>query len=148
MYRGGAPVVRISVRGSRTNPGTAGRRRDGGFTLIELMIAMTVLIIGIAGILSMQMTAMRSSAYSRHATEASVLGEDTMEALRTVPVASIVDTAAESINEHGIPDAGGLYTREWTITDDGTIATLVVVVRWKERGSEDHAITFTTMRVL
>jgi len=124
--------------------------RSGGFTLVELMIALTVLLIGISGILAMQLTSMRATAYSRHATEAAVIAEDTMEVLRTQPSASLVTTAPENVDAQGIPDPQGYYTREWTVTWDGagTLATLTVIVRWFERGVEPHAITLRTQRNL
>jgi type IV pilus assembly protein PilV len=53
-------------------------RGAGGFTVIELLVALTVLAVGITGILSLQMTSLRATSYSRHATEAAVLAEDRM----------------------------------------------------------------------
>jgi len=150
MYRGAASVVRIFVRGSAVRPRTTSRR-SGGFTVLELMIALTVLIIGIAGILAMQMTGMRSSAYARHATEASVLAEDKMEVLRTVSLATYAD-GSEDVNSQGVVDGDGMkYTREWTIVDNGDgLATLTVTVGWLEGGdlSDSHAVVLTTRRIL
>ena len=60
------------------------RGQQGGFTIIEVLIALLVLVVGFAGILSLQLTAMRATSFSRHATEASVLAEDKMEQLRTI----------------------------------------------------------------
>ncbi len=121
--------------------GTAER----GFTMLELMIALTVLLIGIAGIVGMQMSAMRASAYSRHATEASVLAEDKMEELRTVPLGAIV-AASDTVDARGNA-APGPFTRAWALTWNGAAtANLTVTVSWLERGSDSHSVAFTTVR--
>jgi prepilin-type N-terminal cleavage/methylation domain-containing protein len=39
-----------------------GAEAEGGFTLIEVMIAMLLLLIGIAGVLSLQLISMQSTA--------------------------------------------------------------------------------------
>ena len=122
---------------------------ERGFTLIELLIALTVLLIGISGILAMQLTSMRSTAYSRHATEATVLAEDQMESLRTIPIASVAN-GTENVDAQGNVSATGFYTRTWSVSWNatGTVATLMVTTGWLERGFEPHAIVLRTQRAL
>jgi len=91
--------------------------------------------------------AVRGSAYARHATEASVLAEDKMEVLRTLPLAGFGD-GSEQVDAQGIPEPDGPYTRSWTIAADGPLASVAVTVTWQEQGSEPHAITFRTQRGL
>lgn len=125
------------------------RRGEGGFTLVELLIALTVLLIGVTGILAMHMTSMHATAYSRHATEASVLGEDKMEELRTIPVDTVAAGGPVTVNAQGIEETDGMYTITWDMTWDplGTgIGVQTVTVSWQERGVEDHAIVFRTQR--
>lgn len=124
------------------------RRGDeqGGFTLIELMIALTVMLIGVSGILSIQLVSMRATSYSRHATEAAVLAEDGMELLRTVPIDTLV-AGSETVNANGAQDPAGIYTRSWTISWIGTIGTLIVTVSWLEAGADQYQVTYRTQRV-
>jgi type IV pilus assembly protein PilV len=128
-------------------PARQPRRGQGGFTIIELMIALTILLIGITGILSMQLTALKATSYSRHATEASVLAEDLMEELRTLPLASVVD-GNEPVDAQGNYDADGVFTRAWTVVWNGDLATITVTVSWNEHGNEPHAIVLRTQRQL
>lgn len=121
------------------------RRGHDGFTVMEVMVALTVLLIGIGGILSLQISSLRASGYSRHAAEAAVVGEDRIELLRLVPPAQLA-SGSDVVNEMGIADSEGRYTREWTVTLDGTLATIVVEVKWVERGKDDHSITLRTQR--
>ncbi|HUH03756.1 MAG TPA: prepilin-type N-terminal cleavage/methylation domain-containing protein [Kofleriaceae bacterium] len=129
---------------------TTRRRRDrgeqGGFTLIELMIALTVMLIGVSGILSIQLVSARASSYSRHATEAAILAEDGMELLRTVPVETLV-SGSQTVNASGAVDATGMYTRSWTISWIDNIGTLIVTVSWLEQGADQYQITYRTQRV-
>lgn len=120
--------------------------KQHGFTLIELMVALTVLLIGISGIVALNITATRATAYSRHATEAAVLAEDKMEQLRTVPIAGVI-AGSEQIDDKGKVNANGLYTRSWTITWSPPLANLEVRVSWLERGSEPHSIGLRTVRM-
>jgi prepilin-type N-terminal cleavage/methylation domain-containing protein len=122
-----------------------GQAKQDGFSLIELMIALTVLIIGVTGIMTLQTSSMQASAYSRHATEASVLAEDWMETLRTIPIAGLAN-GNEKVNAQGFPDAAGLFTRTWTVVNDGTNLQLTITASWLERGNEAHAITYRTTR--
>lgn len=124
------------------------RHSERGFTLIELLISLTVLLIGVTGILSMHLTSMRATAYSRHATEAAVLGEDKMEELRTVPVDDIVGNTVQ-VNAQGIEETDGFYTVTWTMDwspPDLLIGDQTVTVSWYERGFEQHALVFRTQR--
>ena len=130
------------TRPHEPQPPDSGQR---GFTLIELLIALTVLLIGVTGILSMHITSMRATSYSRHATEAAVLGEDRMEQLRTVPVESIVADNT-TVDAQGQVNADGPYTVSWQMTWADGIGTQIVTVSWLERGSEPHAVVMRTQR--
>lgn len=132
------PLTPISRRRARSE--------QGGFTLIELMIALTVMLIGVSGILSIQLVSARASSYSRHATEAAILAEDGMELLRTVPVETLV-SGSQTVNATGAVDATGMYTRSWTISWVDTIGTLIVTVSWLEQGADQYQITYRTQRL-
>ena len=138
-----------AISGQRHRRGA--RRGERGFTLVEMLIALTVLLIGVSGILTMHLTSMRATAYSRHATEASVLGEDKLEELRTIPVETVTAGGPVVVNAQGIPDVDGMYTITWNMVWDplGTgVGNQTVTVAWKEGGAEDHAIVFRTQRSL
>lgn len=122
-----------------------GRRGERGFTVIEVLIALLVLLIGMAGILTLQLTAMQATSFSRHATEASILAEDKMEALRTSPINLLADDS-DQVNAQGVPDEEGLYTRTWTVVPGTSTTTLTVSVSWDEQGGEPYTITMSTLR--
>ena len=127
-------------------------RGEQGFTVIEVLIALLVLLIGMAGILSMQLTSVQATGFSRHATEATMLAEDKMEELRTMSGPTLVGDT-DTVNARGEPDTGP-FTRVWTITPGPPIA-IEVNVTWVEQGqsvardvtvADPYTITLRTQR--
>ncbi len=114
--------------------------RDG-FTLIEIMIAVTVLAIGILGIAKMQLGAVRGNSYARGLTEASTLAQNKMEelmflayddpALDDVPDSNnkldgtknsvdVPNGIAKDNDNDGIDDTGNNFGLDDTANPDGT----------------------------
>ena len=111
--------------------------RERGFTMIEVMVSILLTAIAIIGILALYMAQSRAGSYSRHTSEASVLAEDGMEALRTSSSAPPSIPTLTNVDERGV--AGGIFTRSATVTGPiGTAPTsyydLRVVVSWDEDG--------------
>ena len=50
--------------------GASARRAEGGFTLLEIAIALGVFAVGMLGLTAMQLHAMRSGSSGRHASQA------------------------------------------------------------------------------
>jgi type IV pilus assembly protein PilV len=122
-------------------------RSQQGFTMIEVLIALLVLMVGMAGILSLQLTSMKATGFSRHATEASSLIEDKVEDLRTVPLTSPrFATGSDRVDARGVADSTGLYNRTWTITPQTDTTIITVSVEWNERGGEPYTISMSDMR--
>ena len=125
----------------------AERTGERGFTLIEVLIALLILMVGMAGILSLQLTSMKATSFSRHATEASSLAEDKVEDLRTVPLSSArFADGTDKVDSRGVADAEGLFTRTWTIAPGIETTIVNVSVSWTERGNEPYTISMADMR--
>lgn len=114
------------------------------------MIAMLLLLIGVAGVLSLQMTSVRATSFSRHATEATVAAEDKMEELMSMDGDTLLAMSLllPGTDTTTLP-SGGTYVRTWTIVP-GTVnlgvLSVSVTVDWVERGSENHSIEIDTQR--
>jgi Tfp pilus assembly protein PilX len=106
------------------------QRRDAGFTMVEVMVALLVTAIAIIGILALYMTQTRASSYSRHTSEASVLATDGLEKQRTL--ITPVGGTESLITETGA--AGGIFTRQTVVTGATTPYDVKVVVSWEENG--------------
>ena len=94
-----------------------GKVDNGGFTLIEVMIALLLLLIGVAGVLSLQMVSVKATGFSRHATEATILAEDKMEELMTISPALLVN-GTDIVDSDGVDSATCFYVRAWTVESD------------------------------
>ncbi|ACY12855.1 type IV pilus modification PilV family protein [Haliangium ochraceum] len=62
------------------------RRSQGGFTLLELIIAMGICLVGLAGLMSLYLTTVQANGRATHTAIASTLGQQVMEELRNMPV--------------------------------------------------------------
>lgn len=107
-----------------------------GFSLIELLVAMTLFAIAALGLSASVALVSRAGALSEHLTRATILAQDKLEELvsQNVPLTGGVDR----------PHAG--FTREWAVSPDDPeagVTRIAVTVRWE--GSELHSIALATM---
>ena len=112
---------------------------------------MLLLLVGVAGVLSLQMVSVRATSYSRHATEATMVAEDKMEELMGTSSVAVVGMSpgSDQVNDLAVADVNGEYTRSWTAvagTLDSSMLAVTVTVTWFERGTEAHSITVSTQR--
>lgn len=59
--------------------------RRAGFSMIEMLFALTILAGGLLAMLTMQISALKQGKYGRHATEAQQVARDQMEHLMGLP---------------------------------------------------------------
>jgi len=60
-------------------------RRTGGFTLLEIMITLTVVAIGLMAMMMMQVQAMKDGSRGRHRTGAAMIARDQIERIQNMP---------------------------------------------------------------
>jgi Tfp pilus assembly protein PilV len=120
------------------------KRGEGGFTLLEVLVSLFVLVFGLAALVGMALSGSRATGFARHASEAQVVGEDKMESLRVMSPA-LLASGTDTVDAHAFLAPAGMYTRTWTVTWNGNLANLVVAVSWVDDG-QPHAITYRTMR--
>jgi type IV pilus assembly protein PilV len=105
---------------------------DGGFTLMELLIALTILSVGLLGVATMQIRSLQVSSYAGDMTAGTTLAQDKLEDLLTQDY-----TTSALLNAGTTVETSGVFTIT-TTTVDGTpvpnTKTITVVVNWNDRG--------------
>jgi Tfp pilus assembly protein PilV len=146
-----------------------------GFTLVEILITVLILVAGLAGLVMMAVGSTRSSAASMNFNRATAYGEELLEELREknydtleaqANVASGPGCAAAGNPDWDVPGNDGNQTqdtlpgnptqvtflRDVTVEclSDSTLKRVIVEVRWDDevsvRRGSPHSVKFETYR--
>ncbi len=95
-----------------------GHRYDhNGFTLVEVMISMVVLLVGMLGVMGMQYYAIGGNASSRELAMATNLSVEVIEQLKSTPYTALA--AGTDSPPVGITNSGMIaFTRAWWVVPD------------------------------
>ncbi len=125
-------------------------RRQKGFSLIEVMVALIITSVGLLGLAMLQVQGMKFNTNAYLRTQATLLANDIIDRIRTNPggdytvdvsSATAPDCSAGcSVNNVAILDlitwsaslSNTLSSPEYTITQSGT--EYVIDIKWKDRG--------------
>lgn len=131
----------------------------GGFTILEVLIAMAIFAIGILGVAKMQLSAVSGNSSARGMTEAATVGQQQIEQLMALPYddSLLSDTNGDAdagLDEIAAPDHSAVvdtvYNVLWNVADDQPIQgakKIRVIVRWQSSGFAVKQIVFDTVRV-
>lgn len=133
-------------------------RSQQGFTLIEALIAITLLAVGILAAASMQISAVGGNMAANRVTTASTWAADHAEYLAGLPYthADLADTDGDGLaglSDRTVATADGnvvrdLYTVYWNVVDgvpQTNSKTIRIVVVRNEKGIE-RALTFDVIK--
>ena len=120
-------------------------QKDEGFTLIEVIIALSIFSVGLLAVAAMQTSAIKVNSTSGQITDRINWAQDKMEALMTLPFSDPWLEAAG--NPPGLDSAGNTheettsdaYTVSWDITDDSPVPNtkqIVISVTGKGKTSQ------------
>jgi len=114
------------------------RKKQRGFTLIEVLIALFILSVVLLALGAVVISVMRATAQSKEMAAAVTLAQDKIESLKNSSFSSLT-SAGDS------PSLGNIaYNRQWTISTAGNIKIITVSVNWTGRGF--HNVSITTLR--
>jgi len=130
-------------------------RSSGGFTLIELTIAIAVFAVGMLSLSAMLLAAMQGGSRGRHTTQASAIAESRMEQLQRLSWTELTHASACSVPEvvnNTVQSNTNQNEESYTVTCQ--IADLVtdctrttdVRVTWDEPGRPNRSVTFSSIR--
>ncbi|HJR35471.1 MAG TPA: prepilin-type N-terminal cleavage/methylation domain-containing protein [Gemmatimonadales bacterium] len=105
------------------------RSRKGGFTIVEVLIAIIMLSIGVLALASSSGSITRMMHYGRMKTDATAIGQSVLDSLRyraqsTTPKCTSVVTGSQAT----APKLG--FTTNWTVATSGNTRNVMVAVRY------------------
>ena len=120
----------------------------GGFTLLEVLIAVVILSLGLLGLSAMTIATIRGLAFSEHITTATNLVQEKMEEIKSLDYISVIQANYPVEAYNTIP--GFLKFRREVTINAGPIANntkiAVVSVLWERtNGGAPHDITVQTI---
>lgn len=111
---------------------------SSGFTLIEVMIAIAVLVVGLLSVAGVATTVITGNTLAQNITTATILAQDKMEELK--------DTSYPNLGSNSDTHQS-IYTRTWTTTTDSPAAgmkTIQVTVQFSWKGANRN-VTLKTI---
>lgn len=124
-------------RPTRRGPRTRNGDRAAGFSLIEILFALTFLAVGILAVAAMIPAGTRGVSQSRVLTSGLMAAQVKLEQLKGTPYKTLT---AGTFN-----DSTAHYTRTWTVTDSVPMAgckKIQVTVNWEDsHGTQSTQLT-------
>ena len=101
-------------------------KNSGGFTLIEVLLAITIFAVGILAIAGMQIKSINLNSAARMQTEATTAAVDCMERLLSLPYEHPDLDESSGTQQTQV----GAYTVFWQITDESPISWCKTISVW------------------
>ena len=100
-------------------PATGSARRpvsQGGFTLIEMVVALMVFTVAVMGLASTMAVAVASDTHAGEQTRALALASQRLEEIKAMPYTAVTSEPATSIDSQGV-EGQGPYKRTVVVAD-------------------------------
>ena len=121
--------------------------KRNGFSLIEVLIALTILAIGLLAIASLQVTSVRGNFFSNSLMQATYVAQDRLEFLKNLPFSDpLLSTGNRVDGTTKISDLvfNRSYTVELVNDPKGNYLKISYLVKWND--GVNHNISFSTIR--
>ena len=128
--------------------------KRNGFSLLEVMVALSILAIGVLGATKGQIMAIKLSTTSRHAVLAMQLADEQMETLQGMPASDVLTLGSANDPDNPLdPDPNDgvpmVFTRSWIVTPDGPEAGVIgleVRVVWTDGLGQSRTARLRSMK--
>lgn len=130
-------------------------RGERGFSLVEVMIAVTILGVGLLAVTGAQIHALRGGKYGKHSAQAGVIANSQMEILKRThwdDLAPVGWTPLQNVNIQVDSPTGlrteQVYQLQWRITNvtPGQTRSIDVRVLWDEPERPNRNLTYSSLR--
>lgn len=114
---------------------------EGGYLLVEIMIALAIFAIGFLAVGTMVLSTTRNNTTGNIATQATMHAIEKLEELKSQDIADMADSTDQ-------PGPAGIFTRNWSVTDTGIGSSrlIEVTVSWNRMGQTRDVVLSTISR--
>lgn len=124
------------------------RSAEAGFTIIEVLIGVSIFAIGMLAVARMQMLSVRNTTVGNLTSQATMLANQKMEEIKTTPFATLANEVENNIDGEGNP--GGIFNRTTTITVpaaplDAHARQVQVQVQWNAAHGGNRTFTLNSL---
>lgn len=116
------------------------QRRMKGFTLVEVIMASFILVIGIGIVGGITSGIVRKNFYSQRHTQAVILAQNKIEEL--------LNDGYENLHEKEYSDSSGVFNQKWIIQDVRPISRskqITSTVQWQDKEGKPDSVTLTAI---
>jgi type IV pilus assembly protein PilV len=120
---------------------------QGGFTLIEVLITMLILIAGLLGTAGLTTGIIRGNFFSKNITSATVIAQTHLEAVQNKGYTNATSTNFPATST-AVSMGGVTFNRTTTITDNSPTTntkTISVTVIWNEADNAARSVSLQTI---
>ncbi|RJR36986.1 MAG: prepilin-type N-terminal cleavage/methylation domain-containing protein [Desulfobacteraceae bacterium] len=103
---------------------------QAGFTLLEVVVAISVLTVGLLAVASMQISGINGNKLGSTLTEGTTIAEDRLEKLIALPYVDVKSSTS--------PQQYGHYSVSWTVTEGSPLPNtkrVSITVSWNDKGT-------------
>lgn len=118
-----------------------------GFTLIEVLTALTILAIAMLGFIPMVISTIRANSFGVKMTRATELAQDKLEEIR---IMNFDDPVNLTVGTHGPETIETIYERQYTVSlvgGNADIKSISISVDWRDVGRPPQNTTYVTTKV-
>jgi len=115
---------------------------EKGFTLLEVIVAISILTFGLLAVASMQMTAIRGNYNASNITEATTVAQDRLEDLMGLLYSDPLMAPGNDLSDPNPPSPSG-YTITYDVLDNNPITNtrlITMTVQWQDKGVQKQTV--------
>jgi prepilin-type N-terminal cleavage/methylation domain-containing protein len=124
-------------------------RTNGGFTLLELLVSLTILSFRLLGTAALTTGIMRGNFFSKNITSATAVAQTTIEGVQRVGYAAVNTYIADSSKVPTTVSMGGVsFSQSASVTNNSpasNMKTISVTVSWNEANNAARSVTLQTI---
>jgi type IV pilus assembly protein PilV len=124
-------------------------RKNSGFTLLEVLVAITLLSVGLLGTAMLTTGIIRGNFFSKNITSATAVAQTTIEGVQQVGYTAVNTYAADSTKVPPTVSMGGVsFSQSASVTNNSpatNMKTISVTVSWNEANNASRSVTLQTI---